>query len=71
MHARYGFALHVFTTFLRFSQVQRTFLISQVTVDVLSFCLQLSSNVVIIFGYEKKNNIRIFHAHFDCGRDPW
>lgn len=42
MHAPYGFAFHVFTTFLRFSQVQRTPFISQVTVDVLSFCLQLS-----------------------------
>jgi len=54
MHARYDLTFHVFTTLLRFSQVRRTSLISQVTVDVLSFCLQLSSNVVILDMRKKK-----------------
>jgi len=57
MHARYGFTFHVFTTFLRLSQVRRTSLISQVTVDVLSFCLHLSSNVVVILDMKKKQYI--------------
>ena len=58
MHARYDLTFHVFTTFLRFSQVRRTSLISQVTVDVLSFCLQLSSNVVILDMRKKKQYMK-------------